>query len=292
MKIKKFSLKRFTFFCTAMAALMLTSCAENAESTSVNNVTEITSGTSESFAADDTSETALTDNVKTADITDEQLKELYDYAYKTVWGKEFLKDANGNFLTEEGKNLDEYKEEFKQTFTDRYADEYFKLEKGGTYFRGDSQFLEFFVLREENSVEDISVFGGYSGIWVGFGDKGSDISVRDNELTVTSRSDGKIVLTMTVWHVDPENELKVGEDYAYRLENGNLVIAGKFGGWDDNSEQIVIDDELSGTIADVPVGSDISEFYQKHYTDYLVKYDYNLILDDGVWKFDNFYIWD
>lgn len=268
---------------------MLTSCAE---STDVSSVTEITSGTSEIVVADDTSETALITNVKTADITDEQLKELYEYAYKTVYGKEFLKDSNGSFLTEEGKNLDEYKEEFKQTFTDRYADEYFKLEKGGTYFRGDSQFLELFVLREENSVDDISVFSECSGIYVGFGDKGSDLSVRDNELTVTSRSDDKIVLTMKVWHVDPENELKIGEDYAYRLENGNLVIAGKFGGWDENREQIVIDDELSGTIAEVPVGSDISEFYGKHYDNYVVKYDYNLVLDDGVWKFDNFYIWN
>lgn len=229
---------------------------------------------------------------KAEDITDEQLKKLYEYAYETVRGKEFLKDSSGSFLTKEGKNLDEYKEEFKQTFTDRYADEYFKLEKGGTYFRDGSQFLELFVLRKENSVDDISVFGGYSGIWVGFGDKGSDLSVRDNELTVTSRSDGKIVLTMTVWHVDPENELKIGEDYAYRLENGNLVIAGKFGGWDENGDQIVIDGELSGTIAEVPVGSGISEFYNKRYKNYLVKYDYDLVLDDGVWKFDNFYIWD
>ncbi|MDE6594453.1 MAG: hypothetical protein K2K44_00400 [Oscillospiraceae bacterium] len=288
MKMKKISL-----ISIALASLMLTSCAvENTESTGVSNVTEIMSGTSESVISDDTSETALITSVKMADVTDKQLKELYEYAYETVYGKEFLKDSNGNFLTKEGKNFDEYKEEFKQTFTDRYADEYFKLEKGGTYFRGDSQFLELFVLREENSIDDISVFGGYSGIYVGFGAKGSDLSVRDNELTVTSRSDDKIVLTMTVWHVDPENELKIGEDYAYRLENGNLVIAGKFGGWDDNGNRIVIDDELSGTIAEVPVGSDKSEFYQKHYTDYLVKYDYNLVLDDGVWKFDNFYIWD
>ncbi len=217
---------------------------------------------------------------------------MYDHAYETVLGKEFYKDVNGNFLTKDGKNFDEYREEFKQIFTDRYAEEYFKLEKGGTYFRGDSQFLELFVLREENTVDDIHNFVGYSGIWIGLGDKGSDISVADNELEVTYRGKEKIVLTMTVWHTDPEHELKIGEDFIYHLENGRLIVSGKFGGIDDNGEYIIIEDELSGAVVDVPEGSDISEFYNKHYDNYLVKYDYNLALDDGIWKFDNFYIWD
>ena len=59
MKMKKLSL-----LCAALAALMLTSCAaENTESTSVNNITEITSGTSESIVTEDKSEIAEVQNI-------------------------------------------------------------------------------------------------------------------------------------------------------------------------------------------------------------------------------------
>ena len=57
-------MKKLSLLCAALAALMLTSCAaENTESTSVNNMTEITSGTSESVVTGDTSEIAEVQNI-------------------------------------------------------------------------------------------------------------------------------------------------------------------------------------------------------------------------------------
>lgn len=43
---------------------------------------------------------------------------------------------------------------------------------------------------------------------------------------------------------------------------------------------------------DVPVSKNKSDFYNTNHINYLIKYDYNLVFDNGIWKFDNFEIWD
>ncbi|MCM1059387.1 MAG: hypothetical protein NC452_03745 [Eubacterium sp.] len=299
-------MKKFLAFTTIWAAALLTlgGCGNNAVT-----VTETALETAETTAAE-TAESTVTTTVEkvttTAETTtvtteetasppensDSEVVELYNRAYETVLGKEFYRNENGKFLTENGKNFDEYKAEFCQLFTDEYAEKYFKLSKGGTYFRGDSQFQEIFVLQDENTVDSIDDFNGFSGVWVGLGDRGSDLSVMDSQMEVTYKNRDKITLTVTVWHSLPDRELTVGEDYLYRLENGSLVIAGKFGGFEENGNYIILENELSGTVADVPVGGDKTEFYGKKYENYLVKYDYTLLPGEGGWKFGNFYIWD
>lgn len=277
-------MKRIAAFLICM--LIMTSCntisrenidteciTEKIESISENNIAIISEG----------------------NITDNEIKEMYECAYDMVRGKEFFNDGNGNYLTQEGKDLDGYKEEFGQIFTDNYINKYFKLESGSVYYDGENhRHLEVFALQDTNNVDDLSVFGNnnYAGIWVGLGDRGSDLSVAGSEIAVTYRSDDKIILTVTVWHTSPGREAQIGEDYIYHLENGRLTVLGKFGGLDENGECIIIEDELSGTAADVPVGKDKSEFYNKHYDNYLVENDYTLVFDGGSWKFDNFVIWD
>ncbi|MCM1328948.1 MAG: hypothetical protein NC253_05845 [Ruminococcus sp.] len=276
-------MKKFIHICLIILTILatFTACGNNAET-----VTETSAKISE------TTTVTTEETVPPPEISDSEVVELYNRAYKTVLGKEFYRNENGKLLTENGKTFEEYKAEFCQLFTDEYAEKYFKLAKGGTYFRGDSQFLEIFVLQEENTVDSIDDFNGFSGVWVGLGDRGSDLSVMDSKMEVTYKSRDKITLTVTVWHSLPDRELTVGEDYLYRLENGSLVIAGKFGGVDENGNYITLDDELSGTVADVPVSGDKTEFYGKKYENYLVKYDFVLLPDEGVWKFDSFYIWD
>ncbi len=261
--------------------LMMTSCTyASSENIGTNGSTEKT--TENSVAAE------LANN-----ISDSELKEMYERAYDMVRGKKFINDGSGKFFTEEGKDLDGYKDEFRQIFTDKYTNEYFKLEKGGVYFDGNErQHLEIYTLRNKNSVDDLNDFGSYAGIWVGLGDRGSDLSVADSELAVTYRSGDKITLTVTVWHTNPDHEVKIGEDYIYRLENGKLIVSGRFGGVDSNGKYIIVEDELSGTSANVPIGKSKYDYSHKQYMNYLVKYDYNLAFEDGKWKFNNFEIWD
>ena len=275
-------MKRIAIFFICM--LVMTSCTTiNSENTDKGYITKGIESISENNVA----------VISTENITDNEIEEMYECAYNMVCGKEFLNDGNGNYLTQEGKDLDRYKEEFRQIFTSNYADEYFKLESGSVYFDGQNQrHLEILVLQDINSIDDLRVFDNYVGIWVGLGDRGNDLSVADSELAVTYRSDDKIVLTVTVWHTNPDHEVKIDEDYIYHLENSKLIVSGKFGGIDENGEYIIIENELSGTIADVPVGNDKYKFSHSQYDNYLVKYDYNLVFDEGIWKFDNFVIWD
>jgi len=249
--------------------------------------------------------------ISATDITDDKLKDMYLYAEKIATSSEsFIKNTSGKFLNRTGETLVEFKERFEQTFTTNFSDKYFELyapiemsiswdiptlwfcmyEEAVDYFIENNGYSESDFVKL--TIDDLSNCKNYEAIQIGGSTKGSDISIRDKELIVTSRSDDKIVLTMTVWHQNPEYENKIGEDYVYHLENGNLVISGKFGGYDTDRKYIVIKDKLTGTIVDVPVGKDKSEFYSTDYVNYLVKYDYNLVFDNGVWKFDNFEIWD
>lgn len=275
-------MKRISIFL--ICTLIMTSCNNiSSENIDTERITEKIESISENDAA----------VISAENITDNEIKEMYEYAYDMVRGKEFLNDGNGNYLTQDGKDLDGYKEEFRRIFTDNYTDGYFKLENGSVYFDGQNQrHLEILALQDINSIDDLRVFDNYVGIWVGLGDRGSDLSVAESELAVTYRSDEKIVLTVTVWHTNPDHEIKIDEDYIYHLENGKLIISGIFGGADENGEYIIVENELTGTAAEVPVSSDKSKFYHTNYDNYLVKYDYNLVPDNGVWKFDNFEIWD
>lgn len=274
-------MKRIVAFC--ICVLMMSSCTtKNSENTDKDILQKNESISENNVEA-----------VSAKDITDNEIKQMYECAYDMVRGKEFLNDGNGNYLTQEGQDLDGYKEKFRSIFTDNYVDEYFKLEIGSIYFDGQNQrHLEIFALQDGNSIDNLKVFDNYISIWVGLGDRGNDLSVADSEMTVTYRSNDKIVLTVTVWHTDPDHEVKIDEDYIYHLENGKLIVSGKFGGIDENGEYIIVENELSGTVADVPVGNDKYKFSHSQYDNYLVKYDYNLVFDEGIWRFDNFVIWD
>ncbi len=249
--------------------------------------------------------------VSTTDISDDKLKDMYLYAENLMTSSEsFIQNTGGKFLNESGETPAEFKKRFEQTFTTNFSNKYFELyaptdmsiswDIPTLWFCMYKETVDYFIENNDYSesdfvkleIDDLTNCKNYGAIQIGGYTKGSDISIHDNELTVTSRCDDKIVLTMTVWHQNPEYEKKIGKDYVYYLENGNLVISGKFGGVDEYGEDIIVEDELSGTIVDVPVGKDKYEFSHNQYDNYLVKYDYTLIFDRGFWKFDNFVIWD
>ena len=89
---------------------------------------------------------------------------------------------------------------------------------------------------------------------------------------------------MTVWRThDPYYETIQEGDYIYRLENSRLVIDGVFGGWDENNGSIVLDTPLKDTV-DESISADSSP-------DYLTEYKYDVVFDNGEWKFDSFPVW-
>ena len=251
--------------------------------------------------------TATTETAVGATIpSDEEIIEMFNYAEDLqMQTMMFYNDGNGNFLSEEGKTPAQYREEFSQTFTERFTDEFFEL-YGSEYSYGSSKntdvnafwfrFYEdsvnYFVEQYGDSFEDykkldlsdFSAYSEYDAVFIGGIVRGDDISIVDHELRITEKSADKITLTMTVWHCNPPDyKLIANEDYFYHLENGKLVYDAKFCGLDDEGEPIVMKDELAGTIAEDITGT--SE------PNYLVNYEYNMVLEDGLWKFDSYPEW-
>ena len=190
-------------------------------------------------------------NISAKDITDDKLKDMYLCAEKLATSSEsFVKSTDGKFLNGCGETPLEFKERFEQTFTANFTDKYFELyapvdismswDVPTLWFCMHRNDVDYFIENNDYSesdfvkltIDNMSNCEDYEAIQIGGYTKGSDISIEGNELIVSSRSDNKIVLTMTVWHQSPEYEYKIGKDYIYHLENGNLVILGKFGGYD------------------------------------------------------------
>lgn len=250
----------------------------------------------------------ITDTTQTTAVSaipsDEKIIEMFNSA-EELRSAYFFNDDNGSFLTKDGKTVDQYREDFSLLFTDRFAEDFFEL-YGYEYsyyisigvmnktlafvlydddvnYRVEthgSSFEEFVKLDFGN----ISDYAHYDAIHIGGGERGSDISIVDHELRITEKSNDKITLTMTVWHCNPPDyEKKINEDYIYRLENGKLVIEGLFGGWTEDREAIILDSELSGTIAE-----DITETSEPNY---FINYEYNMVIEDGLWKFDSYPEW-
>ena len=232
--------------------------------------------------------------------SDKELIEMFNSAEELRFAY-FYNDDNGNFLTDDGRTIDQYRKDFSQLFTDRFAEEFFDI-YGIDYSYyvsvGVMNKILWFYLYEDDvkyhiethgdsqdefkklDFDNISDYAHYDAIHIeGGGERGSDISIVDHELRVTEKSADRITLTMTVWHCDPEYK----QEYVYHLENGKLVIDGLFGGWTEDGKAIILDSELADTIAE-----DITEISEPNY---LVNYEYNMVLEDGLWKFDTYPEW-
>ncbi len=236
--------------------------------------------------------------------SDEELIEMFNSAEKLRIAY-FYNDDKGNFRTDDGRTIDQYREEFLQLFTDSFADEFFDI-YGIDYnyypsvgilnnvllFSCNEDDVNYLIETHGMSFDEfkkldfnnIDAYLDYDAIFIGEGNRGDNISIVGHELRITEKSADKITLTMTVWHCDPPDyEKKINEDYIYRLENGKLVIEGLFGGWTEDRKVIILDSEFKGTIAE-----DITETSEPNY---LVNYEYNMVIEDGLWKFDSYPEW-
>lgn len=236
--------------------------------------------------------------------SDDELIEMFNSADKLRTAF-FYNDGKGNFLTDDGETVEQYRERFSQLFTNRFAEEFFEFygydysyycsitdEVNALWFNLYEDSVNYRIETHGDSWDDyqkldfdnINSYTEYDAVFIGGGNRGDDISIVNHELRITEKSDDKITLTMTVWHcVPPDYEKKINEDYIYRLENGKLVIEGLFGGWTEDRNAIILDSELAGTIAE-----DITETSEPNY---LVNYEYNMVIEDGLWKFDSYPEW-
>ena len=242
--------------------------------------------------------------------SDEELIEMAKTAESYYLNyEEFTKNDEGVFLNENGEGVAEFKERVNQIFCDEMTNKFFDLyaakndyDTQTVCFNIDRTSLDYRIQKYgwtsndyiKLDINDNECFEGYPNVLIGGDVWDSDISVEDRELLVAERTDEKITLRMTVWHQNPEFEYTEGE-YCYRLENGRLVIDGIFSGRDEQYNAIVIPDEKSGTVVDVPISDDLTDFYNSDSTDictdFLITYDSTLVLEDGKWKFDDFRIW-
>lgn len=229
-------------------------------------------------------------------ITDEELFEKFDEAENFIKsGQKFFNDGNGIFLNDNGQTPSQFYDDSKSIFTDGFLNDYLDL-YGQLYspLSTDENKIMWFHYSYDDiqdkdeytklDINDLSSLQEYDSVYIGGNIRGDDISIKGNELSVTERSNEKIVLTMTVWRThDPYYEtIQVG-DYIYRLEDGRLIIDGIFGGWDENNGSIVLDTPLKDTV-DESISADSSP-------DYLTEYKYDVVFDNGKWKFDSFPVW-
>lgn len=230
------------------------------------------------------------------DFNDEELFEKFDEAENFIKsGQKFFNDGNGNFLNENGQTPSQFYDDSKNIFTDGFLTNY--LDLYGQFYSPlstDENKIMWFnyscdEIQDQNEhtkldINDLSSLQEYDSVFIGGNIRGDDISIKGNELSVTERSDEKIVLTMTVWRThDPYYETIQNGDYIYRLEDGRLMIDGVFGGRDENNGFIVLDTPLKGTV-DESISADSTP-------DYLTEYKYDVVFDNGKWKFDSFPVW-
>ncbi len=181
--------------------------------------------------------------VSTTDISDDKLKDMYLYAENLMTSSEsFIQNTGGKFLNESGETPAEFKKRFEQTFTTDFSNKYFELyaptdmsiswDIPTLWFCMYKETVDYFIENNDYSksdfvkleIDDLTNCKNYGAIQIGGYTKGSDISIHDNELTVTSRCDDKIVLTMTVWHQNPEYEKKLEKIMSITLKMEILLF--------------------------------------------------------------------
>ncbi len=309
-------MKKYTFI---IALLILTSCGSNnehqyADSVNITDIQTSVNSTKNNLTSAVTCSTVseFLNASEPSQPKDEEIIEMAKTAERYYLEHEvFESDSEGEFRNEKGEDFSAFKERVNQIFCDEMTEKYFEL----YYFKLNStswdvpticfdmekETMEYFVSQGDDKNDFVKLdinnpecFEDYEKILIGGIMWDNDISVEDRELLVAERTDEKITLRMTVWHQNPEFEYTEGE-YCYRLENGRLVIDGIFSGRDEQYNAIVIPDEKSGTVVDVPISDDITDFYNSDSTDFctdfLITYDSTLVLEDGKWKFDDFRIW-
>ena len=228
---------------------------------------------------------------------DEIIEKFYAAQEMQMKSTTFFNSGNGGWKTENGTTPKQYRESFSVYFTDKYISNFFNLYGYEPSMIGEEKIM-WFSLSEESvqycidtydrkaedypklTIDDLSSFEEYDQIWIGGTQRGDDISIFANELKITEKTDEQIKLVMYVMHsVPPDYEAKINRDYVYDFVEGQLIIRGKFGGFDENNGVIIIEDELTGTISEGDEHCFIKE------------YEYTMINDNGNWKLTDFPIW-
>ncbi len=240
-------------------------------------------------------------------ISDTEILEIFDCAEKYQSNTMmFFNDDNGSFVSKDGETPMQYYNNYSKFFTKEFTDNAFDL-YGTKYLYDNSKYttlkMLWFGFTEEDIIyrvnnhgdsfdnyvkldlNNLNQFLDYDGIMIGGEERGDDLSLIDNELRITQKDNNSITLTMTVWHREPPDyEFKINEDYVYHLENGKLIIDGLFGGFTETREFIVIENELTGKVAE--------NITEESSPNFLVDYEYHMILEDGNWKLTDFPIWN
>jgi hypothetical protein len=222
--------------------------------------------------------------------TDEEILQMFDTAKTMAWDAGiFIHTDEGLREKTTGETIEEYIDKYRIVFTDKYVINYFNL----VGYNGNHSCLElsmpaagqvwfdykgYYVYFEDITNE--SNYTGYDTVIIGgYGTRGSDMSYMSNQIEIIEKTSDRILIRNTIqhWHIDMDAQ------YVCHVENNKIIIDGAYGGYNDETKLPII-------LEDSRVGEEISraDGYQYWLS---TSYDYNLVYENGDWKFDDFVLW-
>ncbi len=218
---------------------------------------------------------------------------MFETAKTMAWDAGiFIRTDEGLREETTGETIEEYIDRYRTLFTDGFVNNQFDLigrinEYDGKYTLSMDQqaagqawfdYKTNYVIFED--ITDESNYTGYDTVIIGgHGTRGNAYSYMSNQVEIIEKTSGRIIIRNTIHHWHPD----IDTQYVCHVENNSIIIYGAYGGYDDETKlPIILEDSRKGE--EIPRGG--------IWTYWLItSYDYDLVYENGGWKFDNFVLW-